>query len=1764
MKKLYFVALLMAISFTNLFSAPVDTAITSRVAVNFYAGRTRMASDLSQVPQQLVYTAKMMLSGQTDSMDGFRIYNVGSGYVIVSADDRFVPVLAYSLENNFRMADVPESMVSLLNDYLDEMRSALADNVPVSESIQSKWQELSSETVHFTRFGTPVIGPLLTTTWNQSSYYNNLCPVDPEGPNGHVYAGCVATAMAQIIRYWQYPEHGIGSHTYVANFESDGYGDYGTQTANFAAATYNYANMPNSISSSTSLSQQNEVAQLIYHCAVSVDMMFGPSGSGAYSEDVPSSLMNYFGYVGSHHEYRGDYSYVTWMNMLKSSLNDLQPIYYHGSGSGGHAFIFDGYDSEDYFHVNWGWGGYLNDYFQISALTPGTHDYNSGQGAVLGITALTPIIQPDKHSLSFLVEQGTVSEGAPVNVFTNALTEPLTATATGRFQISLDSVNYANTQTLSANGGTLYVRYASSFDANTDHGYLNLSSGNQNDIISLTGIGYTIRCGAPENLTVTTQDMQNVNIQWDPANMGLTQQELSWDVEDPSFGTGYGSDYMVTYLHRFCDTDLVAYHGLSLVSIDFYAYPGVTTYKAVVYKGGGYDGISFNSGTQVLAQNIPLNTLAMNSWNTVTLNAPVEIDASQELWFGIYLEAPGGTYAMPICPVSVPDKSNIYGYHDNNSVFWDRYSDGIRSFCLAGNVEDRHQLDHYEVFRDQVSIGTTGSLSMQDHLNGTGTHLYTVVANWLHGCTASAQCYFTNTPHITAVPGALDFYTSDGFDNRVQKVTLIGNGLTANIQAAVNGNFLISSDSVQFGTNATFPQMGGTLYAKYVPGTDPSPFESGTVTLQSGSVSATVPLTGQSCEPCSPPRDLVLSQTDSRMDATWLAPEVNVTNQYPLTWCSSYNMNYGSFTDMKTYLMHRFEPSDLTPYHHKLLKSISFIPHSSVTVYKLVVFQGGSYDGTNYDPGTLVMEQTVDISTLTNNEWNTVALSTPVVINAREELWYGIYLEAPVGNYPYRVGTPYVAHKGSISKSLTSYPYNWSEYSSTYSFSLNATVEDAPRSCVLYQIDRNEEFVSNTNDTHYSDYLTQDNLYHYTVWSVWNDGCRAAVRESILMTGLCSHDGESTTLEVCDSCIWNGTRYTTSGTYYHAWLNGGCTQVDTLYLTVHYSMPHEEYLPICVNDFPFYYGDTVFEVGTPAYSVHQFHYTTIYGCDSTVTLHLVVSEPQHLSTSAEANHSYTWYDSTYTESGTYTHSHLGMNGCVQVDTLYLTIHPASSTDVYATVCGEYTWNENTYTVSGDYVQTFSDIHGADSTVTLHLIVHQPDNQITTVVAQNPYLWHDSLYSASGYYTYEHEDVNGCEQVDTLHLIICTPNSGDTTAFACDSFDWYEYTGLTQSGDYERIFTNVAGCDSVVTLHLTVAHTTYGTETISACDTFIWYGEIFTTSGDYIRTLLNAMGCDSIVTLHLTIKHKTYGPNLVETVCENYMWNGVIYTESGDYEQVFTNSVGCDSVVALHLTVVTPPEMSYILGEASICRYQDATYEYNTSNSNYHYKWFKNNELWQENVSSVHLNESMAGNVLLTMHVSDFADACEASTSLLVSVQQGVVPARAEIRRKPNSNILICQPVTSEYGEVHYRWGYTHRGSSYEHVLSGDRNYCQFDLGIDTVNYLYWVETFIRSGGDECVTRSYYGEDINTTVPGLERAKVNAYMSDGQIVLSVSALSQENVNAELYSTAGSKLLHKNYGRTDTVSDLIPVNVSQGVYVLKVMVGQEVYLFKLLKI
>ena len=154
--------------------------------------------------------------------------------------------------------------------------------------------------------------------------------------------------MAQIMKFWNYPETGSGFHSY-------NHPAYGTLSANFGSTTYQWSLMPNVVSSSNSA-----VATLMYHCGVSVNMVYdiaAKGGSSAQTLDVAAALKTYFGYSSTvEGKYRKDYTDAQWIDLLKTELNAGRPVQYAGTGSsGGHSFVCDGYNSNDFFHMNWGW-----------------------------------------------------------------------------------------------------------------------------------------------------------------------------------------------------------------------------------------------------------------------------------------------------------------------------------------------------------------------------------------------------------------------------------------------------------------------------------------------------------------------------------------------------------------------------------------------------------------------------------------------------------------------------------------------------------------------------------------------------------------------------------------------------------------------------------------------------------------------------------------------------------------------------------------------------------------------------------------------------------------------------------------------------------------------------------------------------------------------------------------------------------------------------------------------------------------------------------------------------------------------------------------------------------------------------------------------------------------------------------------------------------------------------------------------------------------
>ena len=230
------------------------------------------------------------------------------------------------------------------------------------------------------------------------------------------------------LKYWEYPSQGTGFHSYNED-------DYGTISANFGSTTYQWSSMPNNISSSN-----NAVATLMYHCGVSVDMNYSPQVSGAYVITAQSPVTHcseyafttYFGYDNSVQGVeRANYTTDSWIQLLKTELDAGRPIEYAGFGSGGgHAFVCDGYDNNDYFHFNWGWGGYYDGYFLIDALNPsgtgtggGDGGYNSGHQAVIGIMPPTGGSQTFDLKLNDYVSASstTINFGQSFDISTNIL-----------------------------------------------------------------------------------------------------------------------------------------------------------------------------------------------------------------------------------------------------------------------------------------------------------------------------------------------------------------------------------------------------------------------------------------------------------------------------------------------------------------------------------------------------------------------------------------------------------------------------------------------------------------------------------------------------------------------------------------------------------------------------------------------------------------------------------------------------------------------------------------------------------------------------------------------------------------------------------------------------------------------------------------------------------------------------------------------------------------------------------------------------------------------------------------------------------------------------------------------------------------------------------------------------------------------------------------------------------------------------------------------
>ena len=367
MKKSLFLMMTLVLFVSHLIASPVDVEQARHMGMKYVQSHSaKQATELN-----LVYT-EMTEAGNP----AVYVFNFDNGFVLVSADDVARPILAFSDEQSVDPNLMPDGFAYYLRFYARQIAYAQENNFEPEAEVASEWIHVAKDGFENDNRSTRGdIAPLLTTLWNQDYPYNAYCPTGHGGPQGHAYAGCVATAMSMVMKYWNWPIQGNGEHSYTP----DG---YPTQTVNFGATTYDWANMPNSCNNSN----YQAVATLMYHCGVSVDMMYGGGSSGAYSQDVPPAIANYFRYTDQAiRKDRDLYSKFDWEEMLIASLEEGFPLYYSGSDdSGGHAFACCGYRENDRkFYFNWGWSGSLNNYYAIDALNTGWNgSFNQGQAAI--------------------------------------------------------------------------------------------------------------------------------------------------------------------------------------------------------------------------------------------------------------------------------------------------------------------------------------------------------------------------------------------------------------------------------------------------------------------------------------------------------------------------------------------------------------------------------------------------------------------------------------------------------------------------------------------------------------------------------------------------------------------------------------------------------------------------------------------------------------------------------------------------------------------------------------------------------------------------------------------------------------------------------------------------------------------------------------------------------------------------------------------------------------------------------------------------------------------------------------------------------------------------------------------------------------------------------------------------------------------------------------------------------------------------------------
>jgi hypothetical protein len=349
----------------------VSTEIAQQVALNWYNSKVNKVESIRG-------DANVLREYKVGENNNFYVFGFSQGgFVVVSGDYRAKPILAYSLEGHLPQIINQPAVIEWLGEYGNQIE-VLINLENQNNKVDSKWNDLLTN--NRLDFRGREIGPLLTTKWNQGWPYNSKCPEDEGGPGGRVWAGCVAVAMAQILKYHNHPAKGFGHFQYE-------HAHYSVTAADFGATSYDWDNMPDQISE-----ENDAIATLIYHSAISTLSRWGSQETSVIyfgdQDPMTRAFVNYFDFAfdGMRWLTRSNFEEDSiWENILFEELVNGRPVYYRGDGSNGHAWVCDGVDHDNYFHFNWGWGGQMDGYFSLNTVRPGIADFSYNHNMIIGL-----------------------------------------------------------------------------------------------------------------------------------------------------------------------------------------------------------------------------------------------------------------------------------------------------------------------------------------------------------------------------------------------------------------------------------------------------------------------------------------------------------------------------------------------------------------------------------------------------------------------------------------------------------------------------------------------------------------------------------------------------------------------------------------------------------------------------------------------------------------------------------------------------------------------------------------------------------------------------------------------------------------------------------------------------------------------------------------------------------------------------------------------------------------------------------------------------------------------------------------------------------------------------------------------------------------------------------------------------------------------------------------------------------------------------------